>query len=110
MQMRWKCNLSQMYPKTRMRRKSFYQPCLLMMRLTTSPKMKLVRKRIVIFDYSVMYISKLNMNKTWNDVGPKVPVNISCDSCGRKFKSWADLSKHSKALHFKDDFNVIVVM
>ena len=65
LQMRWKCNLSQMYPKTRMRRKSFYQPCLLMMRLTTSPKMKLVRKGIVIFDNSVMYISKLNMNKAW---------------------------------------------
>ena len=54
--------------------------------------------------------SSYEFEHNWYDVGPKVPVDLSCDSCGRKFKSWADLSKHSKALHFKDDFNVIVVM
>ena len=48
--------------------------------------------------------SSHELKNNWYDVGPKVPEDLSCDSCGRKFKSWADLSKHSKAPHFKDDF------
>ena len=41
LQVRWTCQLWQMYPKTRMRRKSFYQPYLLT-RLTISPNIKMV--------------------------------------------------------------------
>ena len=39
MKVMWKCQLWQMYPKTRMRRKSLYQPYI-MMGLTISPNMK----------------------------------------------------------------------
>ena len=50
--------------------------------------------------------SSYEFEHNWNDVGPKVtvlPVDLSYDSFGRKFKSWADQSRHSKSLHFKDD-------